>query len=218
MVVETSTDKKSIMFSTEELISTYEKYSDEELFAVLSNIDSYSEEAKKSLNIVIANKGGMQNLQERMQENKLIDDEVYRIISEVTSLKNKNAEIYQIRQSVNSNILSKEKVNEIIEDTFSHLELEQEDRKIKPSTIGGSLFGGIVASIVGGILWGLQMIYTGRIFFILIFGLALLCYGIIRLFTKQSNKNIVVSIATIISTLIALFLGQLLYHLIGYRG
>jgi hypothetical protein len=163
------------MPSIEELITTYQNYSDEELLSVFRNIDSYSEEGKTALNIVIANKGGAENIEERVQDGLMINYEINRIRNEAILLKNKNADVFQIRQSINSKILPVNKVNEIIDNTFSYLEAEEEDKKIKPSTIAGSVVGVIFSSVIGGVLWGLQMIYTGRIFFILILGLALLC-------------------------------------------
>lgn len=78
--------------------------------------------------------------------------------------------------------------------------------------------GATVGAIVGGILWGLQMIYSNAIFAMIFIGLILLCYGIVKISTKQSYKNTVVLIATIISIVLAILIGQLLYEVIGYRG
>jgi len=47
------------MFSVDHFVSMYEKYSDEQLFEIHSNMDNYSEEAKVAFNIVIAKKGGL---------------------------------------------------------------------------------------------------------------------------------------------------------------
>jgi len=95
--------------------------------------------------------------------------------------------------------------------------MEVEDKKIKPRTVIGSIIGCIVAGLIGGTLWGLQMIYSGRIFYILLIGLVLLCYGIIKISTKQTKKNTVVLIATVISVVLSLLIGQLLYDIIGYQ-
>ncbi len=99
------------------------------------------------------------------------------------------------------------------------MEIEQElnDKKIKPRTIAGGIIGGTIAAVTGGALWGLQLIYSGRIFLILGIGLALFCYGIISAATKQSKNNIVVLIATVISIIVAIGIGQLLYEIVGYR-
>jgi hypothetical protein len=52
-------------------------------------------------------------------------------------------------------------------------------------------------------------------FYILVIGLALLSYGLIRLFTKQSKANVVVLVATALSVIGALVMGQLLFEMYG---
>ena len=116
---------------------------------------------------------------------------------------------------IGSEILLESKKNSIVKQTFEEITQEWEDKKIKPRTLlGGGLAAGI-ASLIGGILWGLQMMWSGRIFSIFLVGLVLLCYGLIRLFTKQSHKNIAVLILTAISAVIALIIGQLMFDVFG---
>jgi hypothetical protein len=122
-----------------------------------------------------------------------------------------------IKKMTSSNILSPEKVHEIIDNEYSVVQLVLEDKKIKPRTVFGSIIGGLIASLIGGVLWGLQIIYSKRIYYILLFGLVLLCYGIIKVSTRQSKKNSVVLITTIISVILSLIFGQLLYEIIGYK-
>src|SRR5206468_1494662 len=86
----------------------------------------------------------------------------------------------------------------------------RQKQKIKPRTIFGSIIGGTIASLIGGVLWGLQLIQMHRMFVILGIGIALLSYGIIKFSTKQSKENIIVLIATVISTGAAIFIGQLI--------
>ena len=97
------------------------------------------------------------------------------------------------------------------------MQLEVEDKKIKLRTVVGGIIAGGVASIIGGILWGLQMIYSGRIFYIFFFGLIILCYGLIKIATRQTGRNTFILIATIISIILAILIGQLLYEIIGYQ-
>jgi len=68
------------------------------------------------------------------------------------------------------------------------------------------------------VFWGASMIYSGRMIFFFVFGAGLLSYGLIRLFTNQSRKNVVVLLLVVASTLYALALGQILYEVIGYQG
>lgn len=205
------------MLSIADFISKYENYTDEELFEVHSNITTYSNEAKEALTIVIAKNGGLENLQKRLDEKKIITNEIQRINREVAQLNVPGNDVSFLKILISSNILPSEKVNEIIDNKFSEIVLEEEDKKIKPRTILGSIFGGGIASIIGGVLWGLQMIYSNRIFVIFLIGLVLLCYGIIKFSTRQSKRNTVVVIATVIAVIVALLVGQALYEIIGYQ-
>lgn len=206
------------MFSKEDLILKYESFSEDELFEVYSNIDSYSDDAKQALHIVLDKKGGIENLKKHQEQKRIILNEIQRINNEVIRLSKGATDILVLKKLITSKILSYEELSEVIDAKHAELELQQEDVKIKPRTIIGCMIGGCVASIIGGILWALQMIYTQRMFLALFVALILLCYGIIKVFTKQSNKNTAVHITIITSVLIALLIGQLLYNAVGYRG
>ncbi len=47
-------------------------------------------------------------------------------------------------------------------------------------------------------------------------GLVLLSYAIVRGVTKKSMNNIAVVVATVVSVALSVFIGMLLYQLIGY--
>jgi hypothetical protein len=193
------------MLSTNDFISQYETHTDEELYTIYMNKDGYSPEAQEALMIVLQKKGGLDELVHRLQEKQVYNNEVNRIGREVVKMGQKNIDIDFIKTVMSSTILPPEKVNEIIEQAFEMATLDNEDRKIKPRTI--------VASIVGGILCSLALIYAPprmslMIVGILIFGLILLCYGMVRLFTRQTQKNIVVLIATFISVVLSIFIGE----------
>jgi len=205
------------MLSKEDFISQYEKYTDDELFAIYSNMADYSDEAKEALGIVVAGRGGVETLVERQREKMIRANEAERIRREVVRLSVNGADVSFLQKMVTSTILAPEQVHGIIAATHDETQRERKDKQIKPRTVLGSVIGGSIASVLGGVLWGLQMIWSGRMFLIFIAGLALLSYGSIRLFTRQSGKNTVVVIATIISVLAALFIGQLLYEIIGYQ-
>jgi hypothetical protein len=205
------------MFTIKDFVAKYEDYTDEELIDIHHKMADYSQEAQEALKIVIQNKGGLEALVKRLEEKQILANEVGRIAKETAEFGSKGIDVSFIKKMTNSDILSAEAVDQIIDNQYSVVQLELEDKKIKPRTVFGSLIGGAIASLVGGVLWGLQMIYSKRIFYILFVGLVLLCYGIIKISTKQSKKNSVVLIATIISVVLALLIGQLLYEIIGYR-
>lgn len=206
------------MLSTADFVQKYESYTDEELQAVYLNQAGYSDEAIKALEIVLENKGGSDALLKRLEEKHIVEKEIHRIRKETSELGSKGIDSSFIKSTTASGILSPEKVNEIIDSQYAEVERALDDKRIKPRTIAGSIIGGLTASIIGGTLWGLQMIYSNRIFYILGIGLALLCYGIIKLATRQSKNNIVVLVASIISIALAVFFGEMLYAIFGYQG
>ncbi len=205
------------MFSVKDLVVKYDAYTDEQVFDVYASIDTYSNEAKEALNIVIAKRGGLEKLIEREKERNARSKEIERIKLEVTRLSTSDTDDSFLKKIVTSNILSNEEVNEIVHNTLKVASQEKEDKEIKPRTVWGSIIGGGIASLVGGSLWGLQLIYSKKVFVILLIGLVLLCYGIIKFSTRQSNKNVVVLITTIVSVLMAIIIGQFIYEIVGYQ-
>lgn len=202
------------MFTIEDFVDQYKHYTDEELMAIHINLDGYSQEAQEALNLVIGSKGGMEALVQRLEQKKIVEREIQRIRKETASFGGRGVDATFIKQVTSSEILPAEKVTEIIETQYAAVEIELEDKKIKARTIIGSLIGAVIASVVGGVLWGLVMIYAPTISIyitlLLLIGLTLLCYGVIKVSTKQTKRNIIVLIATIISIILAIFIGSLL--------
>ena len=202
----------------EELIERYQSSSDLELMKIYNNKDGYTDEAKKALDIVIAEKGGIASLQERHQNFIEIKEEKDHLKKEILKLNSEKLNKEEIKNKISCNKLSDKETLEILNQTLQEIEVEEKDVEIKPKTIIGSVLGGIIGGTIGGILWGLQMIYSAHVFYIFAVGLFLISYGTIKLFTKQRKKNLVVFAITIISVIYALILGFYLYDWIGYRG
>jgi hypothetical protein len=205
------------MLSTSDFVEQFDQCDDLKLFEIHSELNDYSDQAKEAFTIVANKRGGLENLLRRYEEHKKIDQETYRIGREIDRLATKETDTLFFEKMISSDILSKETVSKIIEDRLTSIHKEKADLEIKPATIYGSIFGGIAASIVGGIFWGLQLIFSQRIFIILLAGVALVCYGIIRLFTKQSWKNQAVLITTCIAFLLSLLVGWTLFSIVGYQ-
>lgn len=202
----------------EELIERYKLSSDTELLNIYNNKDGYTAEAKNALEIVIKEKGGIDFLKNRHQNFIDIEYEKLNVKNLILKLNTEKFTQEEIKHKIESNKLSSLEIDEILMTTFQEIEKEEKDLQIKPKTIFGSIVGGIIGGTIGGILWGLQMIYSAHIFYIFAFGLAVISYGTIKIFTKQSRNNVVVLLSVILSVIYALFLGFYLYHLFGYRG
>ena len=201
-----------------ELIERYQSSSESELINIYNNKEGYTDEAKKALQIVIEEKGGLRVLQERHQNLIEIEEEKEQLKKEILKLKAEKLNNDEIKLKIKSNKLSEGDITELFNQTFQEFEGQERDLEIKPKTIIGSLTGGIIGGTIGGILWGLQMIYSAHIFFIFGFGLFVISYGMIKLLTKQSISNGAVLVSVILSVIYALVLGFFLYNLIGYRG
>lgn len=206
------------MFTVADFVSKYDSYSDEELMDIHSNMAGYSIESQEALHIVIQKKGGLDKLLKNLEEKQTIENEINRIRKETAITGSQNIDPAFIKTVTNSNILPAEKVKEIIDTKYKEIESELDDKKIKPRTIVMGSVGAAIASLIGGALWGLQLIYSHRIFFFLLAGLVLICYGIIKVLTRQSYKNLVVIIATIVSVILSVLIGTVLYNFVGYQG
>jgi hypothetical protein len=113
-----------------------------------------------------------------------------------------------INSIIHSEILSTEEIQEITDLVSSRIEAEKKDVEIKTSTYIGSILGEFLAELLGE-FYGLQLIYSGHIFYLFAIGLVIISYGFIKFFTKQSKNNIVVLILTVISVFYALILGSI---------
>jgi hypothetical protein len=148
--------KQKIMLSADELVSKYESYTDEELYAIHANISGYSEDAQKAFDTVLQKRGGIEELISRLKEKQVIQNEVRRIEKETEESVKNGFDAAFIKKSSSSTILSAEEVDSIINRKFELVDAEIADKKITSKTITGSIAGGLVASLVNGIAWGLM--------------------------------------------------------------
>ena len=205
------------MFTVEDFLSQYEAYSDEQLIGIHSDIENYNPEAGKAVNMLIDKRGGLEATLQRVRQNQTIEAEKARIRFEAKTLAAKGIDPAFIKgTAMPSTILTSEQVTDVLDTALTEHQIEADDKKIKPRTIYGSLLGGILASLIGGSLWGGQLLLAGgyidlKITLLLLTGLFLVCYGIIKLATKQSKKNMAVLIATITSVLVSIFIGHILF-------
>jgi len=104
------------MFTIQDFVSQYEPYTDEELMNTHSAREGYSLEAQEALMIVINKKGGMETLTKRLEQKRILENEIARIRKETEMLGSRGVDVSFIKNVTSSAILSSEKVNEIIGD------------------------------------------------------------------------------------------------------
>src|SRR5690606_35031848 len=132
-------------------------------FEIHENLDDYSPEAKEAWNMVVEKRGGLGRLLKSIADENLINTEINRIEKETMDLGTKGIDESFIHTITKSDILSPEKVKEIINNKYSEAESEIKDKTVDSRTIGTSIIGGIVASLVGGSLFGVILFQSDRI-------------------------------------------------------
>jgi len=204
-----------LLTNREILINRYKEYSVKQLLEVYHNLTDYSEDAKEALRIVIQDRGGLDLLLENEQSNAEEIAETDRIKAEIKKLITPGMDLDFLSKLITSQKFDQSRTDTIIQETFAEINKDLDDRKVKPRTIIGGIIAAGIASLAGGILWGLQMMWSGRAFAIFFLGLVFLCYGLVRLVTRQSYKNMAVFLFTALSVIMALLIGQLMYVVFG---
>lgn len=136
-----------------ELIERYSQYSDVELMNVYSNKNAYTDDAKQALDIVIEKKGGIQSFTDRYDKIVAKELEKSRIKNDAVKLYLNGMTKNDINHILISEILASDEIQQIIETTSIEIEATKRDLEIKPSTI--------IGSILGGIIGGLLVVYYG---------------------------------------------------------
>lgn len=206
------------MLTIEDFIAKYETYTDDELYLIYIDVENYSEEAGKALNIVIEKKGGSESLIKRLEAKAIIENEKQRIGNEAAKFGLGGVDASFVKNTTNSAILSKEEVNEIIETNIAKAESVIEDKKINSETVVKSILGCGLASVFGGTFASLQFIYFGATSIIMIIGMGLICYGTVKLVTKKSYNNTAVLVSSFVAFILSYSLGYLAFLIFGYLG
>lgn len=199
-----------------ELVSQFESYSDKELYTAFIALDDYSDEGQQALSQAVASRGGIALITDRLKADVAKQKEEARIREEIGGFKKTEIDPAFFKTTLSSTILSEEELHAIIDDETAKVRKEKSDEGVKPRTWIGSLIGGGISSLVGGVAFGYQLVYSGgstRIMFPL--ALFALSYILIWIFTKQTYRNWVVLFATIASTCVAFAIAQFIYHNAG---
>ncbi len=206
------------MLTLKDFIAKYETYTDEELYSIYNDAGNYSEDAGKAMNIVIEKRGGHESLIKRLEEKAIIENEKKRIANEAVKFGLEGIDASFLKNTTNSSILSKEEVNKIIETNVARAESVVEDKKVNSDTVVKSILGCGLASLIGGAFASLQFIYFGATSTLMIIGVALVCYGIVKLVTRKSYNNTAVLLASFIAFILAYLLAYGIFAIVGYLG
>ena len=184
----------------------YRKYSDEDLIEAYSTMMDYSGKANSEILIEIEKRGGLENFLREIEIQKLNQTEIGRIIKEVRLLDSKGLGKNAIKEALESNILTKSELDDLIERKLVEHQAIIADRTITYKTIFGSVLGMILGSILGCVFLISAISFFGELVFFPLVGVYIICYFTIKFFTKQSRNNAVVFIASFLSTVISALL------------
>lgn len=186
----------------------YESFSNEELIEAYKSMVAYSGEPSKEMLDIIAKRGGMDAFKRKIEEVKTIEAERKRIAHEVFSLCGPGADVELVTKLITSDIIAKKELDEFVRFKFFEFQSILHDKAITKKTITGSLIGGLVACVVGAVVWCLLFQYLPPIFlYAYIVVIYFVDYLVISLITQQSRKNMIVFIIAFLSTIASIILG-----------
>jgi len=195
-----------------------------ELHNALQNKQDYSEDAYRLIQEIVEERGGIQKLKANiLLEQKELDKEnseedkrnVFRQLIQDQLKYNPNLDVSETFERFKDIDIPLEEKKQIFEEEAISWDAEVKDKKITFASLTGGLIGGFIGSIVGGVFFGITLIFTQRIFLLFIFGLGVISFFFIWLFSRKSSKNMATIIITLLSTFGALILGWFLFELIG---
>ena len=155
------------MNNIDALKNTYSKYDSLELYNLYLTIDGYTDDAKTALNLIIEERGGVEQI-------KLAAENIINKNKEKISIKYK-VELYDLKtisveyvfNQLQSDILNNEELLEIVIAVKKNQDEKELDEKVTTKTIIGSLIGMLIGGVLGGIYLCLIFIYSSEIRFFL---------------------------------------------------
>lgn len=190
----------------------YKRYTDDELLEVYKTNSEYSSIGIAELDEEISSRGGLEALLKKKEERRVAPNEIRRITNEIFALNTKDMNPDFLKTVIKSDILPEEQLHKVIEEKYKLAEDYRNNKMIKSRTVAGSLAGIAVSSVVVGALWMLQLAYLNAAYYFNIIIAYFICYGIIRLITKQSASNAVVLIAAVLATATSILAGIKMYQ------
>lgn len=198
-----------------ELRKKYELLDEESLLTAYVNREQYNPGALSVIDQLIEEKGGPRSIQERITFQQLKEEDSEKLRKYVFDQLFEKNDKEEVRKALQSDYLQKAELDALFEKEYNRWVQWEEDKKSTTGSVLKGAIGAFVGGTIGGILWGMMMIGSGKIFIILGFGLFLCSYGFIWLFSKKPLINLGTLFLTILSVGYALILGQILVAIFG---
>lgn len=189
----------------------YKNYKDEDIIRAYSTMMSTSGKITSDLANAIQNRGGIDYFKRIIELRKSQPDEISRLQNEVLSLTTAETDYTFVRNLISSKHLSVDDLDIFVKRVFSEQRSSQIDRAITKTTFVKCLTGLLMGSISGTIFWwGVLYIFKQPFIFVIPI-VFMIGYFIIKTISKQSFKNPVVFIASLLSAIISLVTGHFLF-------
>ncbi|MEP7237370.1 MAG: hypothetical protein ABI685_05885 [Ferruginibacter sp.] len=146
-----------------------------------------------------------------MELRKTAPSEISRLQNEVCSLTTPETNYEFVRKLISSQLLSAEDLDIFVKRIFDEQKDSQADKAITQTTVVKSCIGLLLGSLAGTSFWWF-ILYVFKQPFIFVMPIVFMIgYFIIKLFSKQSFKNPVVLVASLLSAGISLVVGHFLF-------
>lgn len=198
-----------------ELRKKYELLDEESLLEAYLNREQYNPGALSVIDQLIEEKGGPKSIQERITFQQLMEEDSEKLRKYVFDQLFEKNDKDEVRKALQSDYLQEVELDALFEKEYNRWVQWEEDKKSSPASVMKGILGAFIGGTIGGIIWGMMIIGSGKIFFILGLGLFLCCYGFIWLFSRKPMINLGTLILTILSVGYALILGQILVAIFG---
>jgi hypothetical protein len=201
----------AIFYWSSKILKVYKKFKDLDLITVYSTMLSTSGEISVELKDEIDRRFGMDYFKRIIDFRKSNFDEYSRIQGQVVSLCSNETNFEFVRRLISSDFLSNADLDIFVLRAFTEQKNKLLDETVDRSTISLSIIGLFAGCIPAAIFWwGLMSLIKQPI--VLAIPIAfIISFFVIKILTKKSIKNPVVLTATVLSGLIGLGIGHILY-------
>jgi len=116
-----------------------------------------------------------------------------------------------ISQELSLKGLNIDEATELIEEISAEVEAIAEDEALTPPMLVTAALGAVVASIIGGLIWGLVGVYTDTEHGYVALGLGFIS-GYVVVFFAKGKKGIALQMISSLSSILGIFLGKYYYY------
>jgi hypothetical protein len=190
----------------------YNEYTEDELIEVYSTMIDYSGKADPKVLEEIEKRGGLNSFLDKIKQREINKEESNRVLNELIKLNREGFGLDEIKKTITSEIWTKQHLNAFIENRYIRHQLFVSDKTIDRDIILKSIFGILLASVVGSMLWAFSIIFLKAVLYPILIGIYFISYLIIRGLVGKSHNNGMVLFAGVTATIISFIVG---FYIVG---